>query len=188
MRIGIPAETRDGEARVAATAETIKKLTGSGHQVLVERGAGTAASQIDAALEAAGATLVGADEALAAEMVLKVRAPQAAELAKMTPGAGPGPAAPDENDSPKMPSFFLTKPPFLKSSLLKPRRPSSRLPKSRPNFFLAILEARLFADGRPVYRLDGDNLRFGLNRNLGFSKDDRRENKPGHDRGEHPLG
>lgn len=87
MRIGIPAETRDGEARVAATAETIKKLTGSGHQVLVERGAGTAASQIDAALEAAGATLVGADEALAAEMVLKVRAPQAAELAKMTPGA-----------------------------------------------------------------------------------------------------
>jgi bifunctional enzyme CysN/CysC len=38
------------------------------------------------------------------------------------------------------------------------------------------LEARLFADGRPVYRLDGDNLRFGLNRNLGFSKDDRREN------------
>ena len=87
MRIGIPAETRDGETRVAATAETIKKLAGSGHQVLVERGAGTAASQIDAALEAAGATLVGADEALAAEMVLKVRAPQAAELAKMTPGA-----------------------------------------------------------------------------------------------------
>jgi bifunctional enzyme CysN/CysC len=38
------------------------------------------------------------------------------------------------------------------------------------------LEARLFADGRPVYRLDGDNLRFGLNKNLGFSKDDRREN------------
>jgi bifunctional enzyme CysN/CysC len=38
------------------------------------------------------------------------------------------------------------------------------------------LEERLFADGRPVYRLDGDNLRFGLNRNLGFSKEDRREN------------
>ena len=87
MRIGIPAETRDGETRVAATAETIKKLTGSGHQVLVERGAGTAASQIDVALEAAGATLVGAEEALAAEMVLKVRAPQPAELAKMKPGA-----------------------------------------------------------------------------------------------------
>lgn len=38
------------------------------------------------------------------------------------------------------------------------------------------VEARLFAEGRPVYRLDGDNLRFGLNKNLGFSKDDRREN------------
>jgi bifunctional enzyme CysN/CysC len=38
------------------------------------------------------------------------------------------------------------------------------------------LETKLFALGRPVYRLDGDNLRFGLNKNLGFSKDDRREN------------
>jgi bifunctional enzyme CysN/CysC len=38
------------------------------------------------------------------------------------------------------------------------------------------VEAKLFADGRPVYRLDGDNLRLGLNRDLGFSKDDRREN------------
>jgi bifunctional enzyme CysN/CysC len=38
------------------------------------------------------------------------------------------------------------------------------------------LEGRLFAEGRPVYRLDGDNLRFGLNRNLGFSETDRREN------------
>ena len=38
------------------------------------------------------------------------------------------------------------------------------------------LEDKLFQDKRPVYRLDGDNLRFGLNNNLGFSKDDRREN------------
>lgn len=38
------------------------------------------------------------------------------------------------------------------------------------------VEERFFAEGRPVYRLDGDNLRFGLNRNLGFSKEDRREN------------
>jgi bifunctional enzyme CysN/CysC len=38
------------------------------------------------------------------------------------------------------------------------------------------LEARFFAEGRPVYRLDGDNLRFGLNKNLGFSQEDRREN------------
>lgn len=38
------------------------------------------------------------------------------------------------------------------------------------------LEDKFFAEKRPVYRLDGDNLRFGLNRNLGFSKEDRREN------------
>jgi adenylyl-sulfate kinase len=34
----------------------------------------------------------------------------------------------------------------------------------------------MFGDGRPVYRLDGDNLRFGINRDLGFSKEERREN------------
>jgi bifunctional enzyme CysN/CysC len=38
------------------------------------------------------------------------------------------------------------------------------------------VEEKFFAEGRPIYRLDGDNLRFGLNRNLGFSKEDRREN------------
>ena len=38
------------------------------------------------------------------------------------------------------------------------------------------LEARMFNDSRPVYRLDGDNLRFGINHDLGFSKEDRREN------------
>ena len=38
------------------------------------------------------------------------------------------------------------------------------------------IERRLFMEGRPVYRLDGDNLRFGLNRDLGFSREDRSEN------------
>ena len=38
------------------------------------------------------------------------------------------------------------------------------------------LEQRLFQDGRQVYRLDGDNVRRGLNRDLGFSAEDRREN------------
>jgi len=38
------------------------------------------------------------------------------------------------------------------------------------------LEQRLFAEGRLVYRLDGDNIRMGINRNLGFSADDREEN------------
>ncbi len=38
------------------------------------------------------------------------------------------------------------------------------------------VEARLVAGGRLCYRIDGDNLRHGLNRNLGFSADDRTEN------------
>jgi NAD(P) transhydrogenase subunit alpha len=87
MRIGVPAETRAGESRVAATAETVKKLVSAGHQVIVERGAGTRAAQTDEALAAAGATLASADDAFACEMVLKVRAPQPAELARMTRGA-----------------------------------------------------------------------------------------------------
>ncbi|NLF25437.1 MAG: sulfate adenylyltransferase subunit CysN [Deltaproteobacteria bacterium] len=38
------------------------------------------------------------------------------------------------------------------------------------------LERKIFTEGRPIYRLDGDNLRFGLNRDLGFSRKDRSEN------------
>ena len=38
------------------------------------------------------------------------------------------------------------------------------------------VEARLVGAGRLCYRVDGDNLRHGLNRNLGFSADDRAEN------------
>jgi len=40
----------------------------------------------------------------------------------------------------------------------------------------AELERRLVASGRPAYLLDGDNLRHGLNKNLGFSAEDRAEN------------
>ena len=87
MRIGVPAETRPGETRVAATAETVKKLVAGKHEVLVQAGAGVAAAQTDEAYAAAGATLVDARAALAADMVLKVRAPQAAELAQMKRGA-----------------------------------------------------------------------------------------------------
>jgi H+-translocating NAD(P) transhydrogenase subunit alpha len=86
MRIGIPAETRPGETRVAATPETVKKLAPR-HQLLVQAGAGIAASIPDTAYEAAGATIVDAATALAADMVLKVRSPDSAELAQMRPGA-----------------------------------------------------------------------------------------------------
>jgi NAD(P) transhydrogenase subunit alpha len=86
MRIGIPAETRPGETRVAATPETVKRLAAR-HQVVVEAGAGIPSSVIDAAYEAAGATIGSAADALGCELVLKVRAPSAGERAQMKPGA-----------------------------------------------------------------------------------------------------
>ena len=86
MRIGIPAETRPGETRVAATPETVKKLAAR-HQVLVQSGAGLQAAVPDEAYVAAGAGIVDAVAAFEAELVLKVRAPDALELARMRPGA-----------------------------------------------------------------------------------------------------
>jgi adenylyl-sulfate kinase len=50
------------------------------------------------------------------------------------------------------------------------------LPASGKSTLAAALEARLLAGGRPAYVLDGDNLRHGLNGDLGFSDDDRKEN------------
>ncbi len=87
MRIGVPAESRSGETRVAATPETVKKLVAQKHSVIVAAGAGTAASQTDAAYTAAGAAITDAAGALGAELVLKVRLPTAEEISKMTRGA-----------------------------------------------------------------------------------------------------
>ena len=87
MQIGIPLETVAGETRVAATPETVKKLVGQGHTLLVQRGAGLRAGITDAQFEAAGASLTDAATALGSEMVLKVRSPQAEELAQIRSGA-----------------------------------------------------------------------------------------------------
>jgi NAD(P) transhydrogenase subunit alpha len=87
MRIGIPAESRAGETRVAGTPETVKKLTAQRHTVLVQSAAGEHAHFPDAAYAQAGATLVDAAEAFAADLVLKVQAPTETELGQMTRGA-----------------------------------------------------------------------------------------------------
>ncbi len=83
MQIGIPAEVRAGETRVAATPETVKKLSAAGHhKVLVQAGAGEKASVPDSEFVAAGASIVSspADVYQQSEIVLKVRAPEDAEL------------------------------------------------------------------------------------------------------------
>jgi NAD(P) transhydrogenase subunit alpha len=86
MRIGIPAETRPGETRVAATPETVKKLLAAKHQVIVQSGAGIASSVTDEAFVAAGAQISSAAEAFQCDMVLKVRAPDAQERTLMKSG------------------------------------------------------------------------------------------------------
>ncbi len=84
MQIGIPAEIRGGETRVAATPETVKKFIAKGlHAVLVQSGAGAGASIPDEEYQAAGATIVAsaADLYGQSEIVLKVRGPETDELA-----------------------------------------------------------------------------------------------------------
>jgi len=90
MRIGVPAETRPGETRVAATPETVKKLAAGGkHQLLVQSGAGVNAAVPDADYQAAGATIVAsaADLYAQSDIVLKVRAPEPGELASLKRGS-----------------------------------------------------------------------------------------------------
>ncbi len=90
MHIGIPAEVRPGETRVAATPETVRKLANTGlHTVRVQANAGVAASIPDAEFEAAGAAISasGADIYTQSDIVLKVRGPEAAELPLLRRGS-----------------------------------------------------------------------------------------------------
>ncbi|MEJ1969364.1 MAG: Re/Si-specific NAD(P)(+) transhydrogenase subunit alpha [Rhizomicrobium sp.] len=89
MKLAILKERRDGESRVAASPDTVKKFKGLGLDVAVEAGAGAAARVSDADFAAAGATIVAdAGAALAdAGIVLCVRAPDADEIAQMKKGA-----------------------------------------------------------------------------------------------------
>jgi H+-translocating NAD(P) transhydrogenase subunit alpha len=89
MKLGVPAETRPHERRVAATPDSVRKLTSGGkHAVLVQSGAGVRASIPDEQYVAAGATIVPDASAVYADadIVLKVRAPEPAEIAAMREG------------------------------------------------------------------------------------------------------
>jgi len=83
MFIGIPAEVLDGETRVAATPETVKKFSANGsHVVLIQSGAGVGASITDESFKEAGATIVNdaAELYRLSEIVLKVQAPDSSEI------------------------------------------------------------------------------------------------------------
>ena len=85
-RIGIVAELGQ-ETRVAATPVTVKQLLGLGYEVVVEKGAGEAASFRDDAYAEAGALIVGADEAWGSEVVLRINPPAEVEIARLAEGA-----------------------------------------------------------------------------------------------------
>jgi NAD(P) transhydrogenase subunit alpha len=95
MKIGIPRERRENEARVAVSPDTVKKLAALGAEIMIETGAGLSSAIPDGAYAAAGAR-IAVDEAEAlrdADLVLKVQRPLTAaeggpdEVALMKRGA-----------------------------------------------------------------------------------------------------
>jgi len=77
--VGVPAEVKTGENRVALTPDGARELCAHGHRVLVERGAGAGSSLPDDDFVRAGAEIAGTDEAWGAQLVLKVKEPQGDE-------------------------------------------------------------------------------------------------------------
>ncbi|MGA8987206.1 Re/Si-specific NAD(P)(+) transhydrogenase subunit alpha [Aeromicrobium sp.] len=85
--VGVVAESQRGETRVAATPETVGKLISLGYDVSVESGAGEAASFTDEAYAEAGATIGSTLDVWRSDIIFKVNAPSAAEIAQLADGA-----------------------------------------------------------------------------------------------------
>ena len=85
VKIGIVKETLIGEARVAATPETVKKLRALNQEVLVEFGAGIGAAISDEMFQNEGATIVSRAEVLRADLILQVRALSSHEVEQLQP-------------------------------------------------------------------------------------------------------
>ena len=83
MRIGVPKETAADERRVALVPEVVRKLTGGGHQVVVEAGAGEQALLPDALYTDAGATI---GDPYGADIVVRVAVPSEDEVSKLKSG------------------------------------------------------------------------------------------------------
>jgi alanine dehydrogenase len=88
MRIGVPREIKVHEYRVGLVPAGVRELTAAGHEVLIETGAGNGIGVDDAQFRAAGAAIApsAAEVFQRAEMVIKVKEPQAAECAMLRPG------------------------------------------------------------------------------------------------------
>jgi alanine dehydrogenase len=88
MRIGVPAEIKDQEYRVGLTPASVRELAAHGHGVMVQAGAGRGIGASDEAYENAGAEVVASAEEVfeRAEMIVKVKEPQAAERRRLKTG------------------------------------------------------------------------------------------------------
>jgi alanine dehydrogenase len=88
MRIGVPREIKVHEYRVGLVPASVRELVVAGHQVLVERGAGTGIGVADADYREAGARIVGTAQKVFAEtdLIVKVKEPQLVECVMLRPG------------------------------------------------------------------------------------------------------
>ena len=87
MKVGVPTEIKNNERRVGLTPTSTRELVRAGHQVLIQSGAGLGIGAGDDAYAAAGASVAptAADVFGDAEMIVKVKEPQAAERAMLRP-------------------------------------------------------------------------------------------------------
>ncbi|MBL8557824.1 MAG: alanine dehydrogenase [Hyphomonadaceae bacterium] len=87
MRVGCPKEIKIREYRVGLTPESAAELVRAGHEVLIEKGAGLGIGAEDARYEKIGAKILPDADAVfdAAEMIVKVKEPQAVEIARLKP-------------------------------------------------------------------------------------------------------
>ena len=88
MRIGVPKEIKNNEYRVGLTPASVREVAAHGHEVLVESNAGAGIGATNEDYAAAGAKVAAsADEVFArADMIVKVKEPQAAERKRLRPG------------------------------------------------------------------------------------------------------
>lgn len=88
MKIGCPTEIKPQEFRVGLTPNAAQEAVSHGHEVIVQKGAGVGAGFDDAAYEAAGATIIATAEEIfaAADMIVKVKEPQAGERKMLREG------------------------------------------------------------------------------------------------------
>ena len=86
MKIAVAKEIDPSEPRVAASPDTVKKFKALGVDIAIEPGAGIKSGLLDEEFAAAGAT-VSADAVKDADIVIKVKRPEASELAQYKRGA-----------------------------------------------------------------------------------------------------